>query len=254
MVLLIVLLCIALFIALLLSFKACVTVAYSDEVRLSVTVLGFMKINLMPRRKKKVRLNKYSKRAVERRRRKEAKKAAQKQAKKRQKKQQKAEKKKLSPEEKRSLKEGKPTLIDNVDMVVSIIKMFFTKFFRHLKIKVARIRIVIGTGDAAQTAVIYGAVCQAVNPLVYLLEKYTNVNKLEDADIAIYPDFLAESTKIDIEVSFSLRVWHLLDIGLGSLKRFIGTRMKASRRAAKKRAQEELEAERQAQRTDTAKK
>ncbi len=254
MVALIILLCIALFVALLLSFKACVTVEYSDEVRLSVTVLGFIKINLLPRSEKKVRLSRYSKRAIARRRRKETKKAAEKQAKKRRKNQEKAEKKKLSPEEKRALKEGKPTFIDNVDMVVSIVKLFFTKFFKHLKIKVARLHIVIGTGDAAETAVIYGAVCQAVNPLVYLLERYTNVNKLEDADIVIYPDFLAESTKIDIVVSFSLRVWHLLDIGFGALKRFIGTRMTASRRAAKNRAMKEIESKRQAQKANATKK
>ena len=234
---------ILIFFTFILLLKATVTIEYSDEVRLFVRVAGLIKIRILPNKEKKVRLGHYSKRAIRRRERKLAKKEARRLERKKQHQQKKADKKKLSREERRRQKEGKPSLTENIAMIAEILKMFFSRFFKHLKIKVARLHIVIGTGDAAATALTFGAVCQAVVPIQLLLEKYTCINDLSCADISITPDFLADSTSVDVKISFSLRVWHLLDIGLRALRSFLGTRIRAMRRAARKRARAELAAE-----------
>ena len=129
-------------------------------------------------------------------------------------------------------------------MILEILKMFFSRFSKHLRIKVARLHLVIATGDAANTAILYGAVCQAVNPIVLLLEKYLNINKLEKADIDVRPDFVGESIQADVKISFSISVWQLADIGLRALKSFIKTKLNAAKRAA--RAEAAAETRRQA--------
>ena len=129
-------------------------------------------------------------------------------------------------------------------MILEILKMFFSRFSKHLRIKVARLNLVIATGDAANTAILYGAVCQAVNPIVLLLEKHLNINKLEKADIDVRPDFVGESIHADVKISFSISVWQLADIGLRALKSFIKTKLNAAKRAA--RAEAAAETRRQA--------
>ena len=117
-------------------------------------------------------------------------------------------------------------------MILEILSMFKTRFFKHFRIRVARIRVSIATGDAASTAILYGAVSQAVYPIAAFLTEFTNINDLEKADIDLRPDFLGENTTVDLKISFSLRVWHLADILLRALRSYTKTKKAAVRRAA----------------------
>ncbi len=235
-----ILLGIVVFLAFILFLKATVTIEYRDDVVLTVSVLGIIRIRILPTKQKKVRLGHYSKKKIERRKKKQLKKELEKERKK----QAKKEANKIKKEQKKNIsqreKARKPTLAENLEMIKDILAMFFTRFFKHFKIKVARLRIDLATGDPASTAILYGAVCQAVCPIAAFLEKFTNINELEGADISVSPNFTAESTSVDIKIAFSLRVWHLVDIGLRALKIFIKTKNRAAKRAARTEARAEM--------------
>ena len=233
---------IVLFFAFLLSLKATVTVAYCGEVTLFVRVLCF-KIKILPAKKKKYPKSMSAKKArkiKEKREKKEAKKKLKKAEKKAAKEQEKEEKKKAKAEG--TLKKEKKSpgeILDIVSLVANLLKQVIGKFFGHLRIKIARIRLKIATGDAATTAITYGAVTQAINVLFPIIDNIKTVKTPVNKDIDISADFCSDETEIDIEISFALRVWHLFHVlgaALGQLIKYI---FKTVKRKIKKAAEQE---------------
>ena len=222
-----ILLGIVLFFAFLLSLKANVRLEFNEELILSIHVLG-IKIKILPGKEKPVNYKEYTykkhlkrlenKRAAEIE--KSKKKSQKKAAKKKKKDEKKEQKKSKSSAPKRSIS-------DWINIAVGVLAVFFEKFSHHLHIKVARMHINVATGDAASTAIMYGAVIQSVAYVIELLRKVTNVDGLEKADISVNADYLSETTSLDLCFVFSLRVWHVFDIAFGSIgraiKRFIST-------------------------------
>ena len=233
---------IALFLTFLLSLKATVTIAYCGEVTLFVKVL-FIKIKILPAKKKKYPQSisaKKMRKWREKQEKKEAKKKLKKAEKKAAKEQKKEEKKKAKAEgtvkkEKKSAGE----ILDIVSLVANLLKQVICKFFGHLRIKIARIRLKIATGDAATTAITYGAVTQAINVLFPIIDGIKTVKTPVNKDIDISADFCSDETEIDIEVSFALRVWHLFHVlgaALGQLIKYI---FKTVKRKIKKAAEQD---------------
>ncbi len=197
------------------SLKATVTIAYSDEVRLSVKVLCF-RIGILPKKEKK---GPHSMSAAKAERiRKKARK--------------KAEKKRLADEEKKKKKAGhklqkqKPKksvaeILDMLTMIRSIAAEVIRRFFGHLRIDIARLKLKIATGDAATTAIAYGAVTQSVNLLFPVLEQVKNFSLPKTTELDIQADFTAEESEADVELSFSLRIWHVFHVAFGALGRFL---------------------------------
>lgn len=231
---------IVLFFAFLLSLKATVTIAYCGEVELSVRVL-FFKIKILPARKKKYPQSmsaKKARRIKEKREKKAAKKLAKKKAKKEQK-----------EEEKRAVASGKVKkerktageILDIISLVAELIRAVIGKFFGHLRIKLARIRLKIATGDAAATAVAYGAVTQAINVLFPLIDQIKTVRTPQNRDIDISADFCSDESEIDIEISFALRVWHLFHVAFAALGKLIKYIFKTVRRKIRKNAKAEYD-------------
>lgn len=231
---------IVLFFAFLLSLKATVTIAYCGEVELSVRVL-FFKIKILPARKKKYPQSmsaKKARRIKEKREKKAAKKLAKKKAKKEQK-----------EEEKRAVASGKVKkerktageILDIISLVAELIRAVIGKFFGHLRIKLARIRMKIATGDAAATAIAYGAVTQAINVLFPLIDQIKTVRTPKNRDIDISADFCSDESEIDIEISFALRVWHLFHVAFAALGKLIKYIFKTVRRKIRKNAKAEYD-------------
>ena len=88
------------------------------------------------------------------------------------------------------------------------------KFFKYLRVDLARFHINVATGDAATTALAYGAVCDALTHLFVILEPLRGFDLPDNRDISVEADYLSEKTTADIKLSFSLRVWHILIIAL----------------------------------------
>lgn len=206
---------IVLFFAFILSLRAKITVEYNDEVKLWVKVL-FFKIKILPKAKKKRGPHSMSE--------KKAKKIKQRLEKKAQKKKQKKQEKKAQkeiwakqPKKKKSLDE----ILDIISMVKDLVGTVIKKFFGHLRIDLARLKINVATGDAATTAIAYGAVCDAALHLLTALESVKGIELPRSKDIDIRCDYLADGITADIKISFALRVWHVFHVAIAALITFI---------------------------------
>ncbi len=221
-----------------LKIKVVLDMPSPEEINLKIKILG-IPITVLPSKPKKIKLSRYSKKEMEKRRLAEIEKAKKKAAKKEEKKQKKLKK---AEEEKARLeklrKEGKPipdkkkkeydptgiTLVDNINAGTAALGRFFLRFGKRFRIDLSRIIITVATGDAASTAIMYGATVPAVMALISLLQKITNLKGLENADIDVRCDYLATKTTVDVKVAFSMRPYHLFDMLFSALFRFLGKR------------------------------
>ena len=152
-----ILLGIVIFFTLILLIPVKLDISSTDKTELYLKIL-FIKIKLSPR-KKKINIKKYSPKAMEKARKKAEKKALAKQKK--------ILKKKVKPQK---TKEKKPSKIKEifkhptdipafVTDVYDIISILVGKFSKRIKINVKSCNVIIGTDNAAKTAIVYGAVC-----------------------------------------------------------------------------------------------
>ncbi|MBQ2999094.1 MAG: DUF2953 domain-containing protein [Clostridia bacterium] len=98
----------------------------------------------------------------------------------------------------------------------------------------ARVKIKVATGDAATTAVAYGAACTALNILLPVLAEVKNFSLPREKDFSVEPDFLGETPELDVKLSFSLRVWHVFSVALGALKKFLAHKAKSANQTGHK--------------------
>ena len=199
--------------------KASVTIAYANEIKLYVKVL-FIKITILPKKEpKKIKGMSASKAQKIRKSLKK-----------------KAEKKQLAAKEKAAAKEEKKKTEKkkSPQEIVAIIKMVsdlavtvIGRFAKHLRIHIARIKIVIANEDAATTALLYGTVSQSVNLIFPVLERVKNFPRLKNADISVGCDFGSTEPQIDIKLGFSIRVWQVLNIAMSALITFLKHKLKA---------------------------
>ena len=208
--------CILLFFIFLLSLKATITIAYSEELTLFVKVL-FFKIKILPKKEKRGPFSMSAAKAARIRKKAEKKAAKKKQAKK-EKEYKKAQQKE---QEKEKDKKSISDILDIISLIRKLVAEVIRRFFKHLRIDVARLKIKVATGDAASTAIAYGAVTQSVNLLLPVLEEVKNFKLPKMQELDIYADFTADTPTADIMLSFSLRVWHVFDVAFGALKAFL---------------------------------
>ena len=230
MPLLIVVCVIACIFAVIFTLKATLTIEYRDELKLSVKVL-FLDLKILPKREKKIDPKDFSPRKYRRMVKKKQKKELRAYRKKQKKKQAKLEKKALAKEKKKtgekpSASHGKSSLLDNVNLIKELVSLVCGRFTKKLRIKLTRINIVIGTDDAAKTAILYGLVSQSVAYTLEILDRVTNLAYTENAEVSVDTDFLATKPTADVCISFSLRVCNLFDIAFRALGRFVSVKSK----------------------------
>ncbi len=171
---------IAVFIAMVLSLRVTLNIVYRDKLSIYLRVL-FIKVQLYPTKEKKFNAKKHEKRL-------------------------KKKKNKSNPVIRDNSQEEKPpaTITDNIKLVTEILSVFFKALPRHLHVKLAKLHIKVATGDAAQTAILFGAVSGAVACLVELLDSITNLSRLKTKSISIVPDYLSDKSDVDINLSLSI--------------------------------------------------
>ncbi len=220
---LIIALAILLFITLILLIRLKIVIDFhGDDVKLILKVLG-IPIKLMPRKekKKKLRLSEYSYKAIRKRKKKEERK--------KEKAALKAEKKSEKEAAKQKKAKEKQPLSETISFICGLVKYLLGKFFGHLRIDVTEIKITVGSEDAAKTAIMYGVISQATAVLLDILGAITNVKRHYKSEVAVTADFTAEKIRADINIAFSLRVWHAFSIALSALFRYIGNIIKKSK-------------------------
>lgn len=207
-----------LLIAALLTAKASVLLRYSDDLTLFLTVAG-IKLRLIPGKEKKIRPSRYSVRRIRAERKKAARRAAKSSGKK--------------AESGKKKKTDVPALLRTVGAAISAA---VPRFGRYMKVTVARLHVAVATGDAASTAILYGAVVQSAAYIAALLDSLSVLNKPQKADVDIRADYLSESTTADVEIGLHLRIWQIFDIlfktAFAALKARAGSSGKKALRSA----------------------
>ncbi len=211
---------IALFV-LIFTVRIRVTVDMMDDLSLTVRVFG-INIKILPKKPKKYKIGNYTLKKIAKRDRKnaikEAKKAeakAQKKAKKDEEKKKKKEAEaKLTKAEKKARKAQKkassPPIPDLISLLISILKFFFPGLFLKFHFHVARIKIKVGGADAAQIALTYYAISNALGPTLSFIEKHSNLHGMSRAEIEVSPDYLSEEIKADVKLGFSTNIGGIL--------------------------------------------
>ena len=211
---------IVLLIIALLMLRIRIRVRYREEIELIVGASVFM-IKILPRPKKKVKLGRYSLKNIRKR---EAAALKPKKEKKPKKKKQKPEKSKPEPtegEEKPKKKMQPEELIELVGVLLEIVGEVFRKFGRYPRVDVRQLFIRVASDDPAKTAQLYGYVSQA---MIFLREIFLNVKNFHthrDTRVGVEADFMSDKILVGIDLEFTIKIWHLLSIGLGAAIRFI---------------------------------
>ena len=211
---LIVILSIALLIALLLSTKVLLHIRYEESLTVYLRVL-FVKIRLYPSEKEKKKYpHSMSKRKAQK---------IKDSLKKKQKEEPKKKKKRKSKGKEKEPKEA-PDLISILSIITNFVKSFLRLFAGSVRIRSSRLHIVVAAEDAADTAIAYGALTQAVNLLFPMLDGIKAFKHLpRGKELSVRADFLSDTPKIDADVELYIRVGSALKaVCLAAIRAFKG--------------------------------
>lgn len=190
-----------LLILLLLFLPIRLIVSAGESVTLELKIL-FVRIKRYPEKGRCPSLRKYSPKRMERDEKRAKKKARKKAPAKSTKKAQNAQKKR--------------TVVQKLRRVRAICTVLIRHTRKHLHLHAARLHIRVATGDAATTAIAFGAVSQSVSYLLAALDQVTDL-KAPPTHISVEPDFLAERSSLDVRLILQARVWAILATALSLL-------------------------------------
>ena len=105
------------------------------------------------------------------------------------------------------------SLRDELRLLRSLLASTVRRRTRWLKLRAAKLHVRVATGDAADTAILYGVVCQSLSYLLALLERVAKV-KAKEPDVQVIADFEGERPSVDAKIVLSLKV---IDILLAAL-------------------------------------
>lgn len=197
---------------------ATVDIKLKDELIVYLKV-WFVKIKLTPKKEKPIKLSDFKIARFRRRRLKEQKKYL------------------LSRPKKKSghitdngaEEKEKPqyALKENIRYVLDLIRLAvlkaIKKFGKHFRISLYHLRITVGGQEPDKTAITYGYICQSVSYLTAIFDRHLNMKypgKTENR-IFVGADFTSPKTKVDLHVSFRIKVWHVASVGLSGLFGFL---------------------------------
>lgn len=217
---------IVLFLSALLALPLHLIITYRETVTVRARVL-FFPITLYPRKPKGPRASA----AAERKKQKKAEKRAKR-----------GKKKSPKPTEPSPPKEKqKRTLQENLALVRGIVAALFRKTGKHLRLKATRIHLRVATGDAATTALAYGAASASLSFLLAALDRVTKL-RARPGDVLVVADYLSERPSADIKLVFTLRIWGALSTAFSAAMAFLKHRTagKPSKQKASQRNEDRL--------------
>ena len=183
-----------------------VRVKYDDGVEV-VAGISFIKIRLVPGKEKKQKQKKT----------KTAKKAKQGEIK--------PEPSKDKKEEDTSVPEKKKSsLKDTLTLVFDIVKSVLEMMGKKAKIKVDGLNVVVSKPDAADTAIQFG-ICNGLVSTFLAFTSNFGKSQIKSENISVVPDFVTGKSKIDVDITLSVRTVSIL---LSLLKGYMKNQSKKS--------------------------
>ena len=223
-----------LLVSFLLSLRGTLNIKYNGELFISLRIL-FVKIKLYPQKNKKRRRQSMSTGKAQRIRRAARKRAQKKRELELERKREKAlaKKKKKEERKKKTLSEKISDGVENVKLISDIATGAVKRFTKRIRVKITRFKIKVASSEASKTAIAYGAIVETVNGLLPVLTESKNFNMPPKENFDVVADFTSDTPEFDIDISLSLRVWHVLDIALAALlKALPRLRKRAQKKAA----------------------
>ena len=188
------------FIVIAVSVPVHISISYSDKIYLTVRYL-FVKFKVLPLGEKKPKKQKEKKPKEEK------------------------------PKKEKPPKENKPNPIlgmvkaNGYDGMMEIIRnlghifaLYGGKLLKSVKFNEIDIYVVVGKGDAAQTAIEYGKACRQIYPIVGFL---CNNNVVAKHDISVEYDFLANKTQGEFYIDFHFVLRKIINSSIGLVCRLI---------------------------------
>ena len=203
-----------LLIAVILMIRLRITVSYrngngcegSPAVYLGI---GPVKIRLYPKKEKKLKLSDYSpkkyRKLIE---------------------SGKSQKKSPTQSKQKKEKDGESVRPGSIGETFELVSELVEKFTGHLRCEIFDLKISVGTGDAASTALTYAAVSSAVQFLLETVDNFTKLKLKHPRNICVEPDFDGGGLICDISVRFSIRVLNILRAGKGFIINYLRTMLR----------------------------
>lgn len=215
-----------LFLALILFTPIGVELLYDGEITVSVRALCF-RYRVMPKKQKKINLRKFSKKRYEKMLAKEKKKAEKKAAKKAKKAA--SAKEDEQAEAKEGEKGGKSKLVSDLWSMRSLIVRTIRSFIGRIRTERMRVRLLIGSDNAAKSALIYGAASNVAVDLQEILRTQTNLRR--ECEIAIGVDFTSEKTIAEAEIRLAVTVAGVIATAFGFIVGFLKQKIRQDKKA-----------------------
>ena len=212
---LIALCCVILFFVILFTVRINIRITMKDDMTLALRVLG-IPIKILPRKEKTYNPRRYTLKKIRKRDAQSAKKAANKKAPPKKKRwvEEVIKRRRLAWKERRALRKQKkgsrPPVTEMIKLSLSVAKLFFSRFFGKLHLRVVKLHIRIGAKDAMTAAVIYGLANQSVQYTMEFLRKFCRVDKYSRSDIRIEPDFLIENIAYEFDINIRVTLGGVL--------------------------------------------
>lgn len=93
---------------------------------------------------------------------------------------------------------------------------------RRMKIRLARVRIGVTAEDAASCALLTGVVTEGVRATEQLLLENLSYARCKDAQVCVYPAYIAKEPEIVVRVELRLRLLHAIGIAIQALMCYLG--------------------------------
>lgn len=113
-----------------------------------------------------------------------------------------------------------PNLLENLACIFSVVREIYYRSRGKLKIKVHKMKIVIGTEDAAKTAILYGAILQSTAYILQWIQDHFNRLRRSDGDMQVIPDYTAYTSHAEVDIACSMTFLRILIIYVASMSAY----------------------------------
>ncbi len=127
-----------------------------------------------------------------------------------------------------------PNLLENLEMIFSIVKLAHRKLRGKLIIQINRFSIRVATGDAAKTAILYGAVTGACVGFWQWVDADISPVRRKTGAMEVVPDYLATQSSADLDLLLGMKLLPGLIIAASLFNAFKQGRAYAFRQAARR--------------------
>lgn len=190
----------AVLLILLLRVKVIIHASNQEPIRLEFYIYGFRILAFPDRKKdkpKKVKLSDYTPKKL---------------AKRKQKTQPKSLTKRLRDITDSDSMKGKPDVVYILKFILNLFKNFGEHYADKFKVHILKLDIAVATGDAASTAILYGAVSQAAGYLIEFLKNNTALTIPRHAKLNVGTDFCSETTRFDVKIQVFLHLRRVISL------------------------------------------